>query len=310
MKNIKKDPVLLANLIRTPDGTVLQSFNRHDYKTYTDKSRLIFSVDGGTDYLKRGIGFDPTYIFFSLKEIELIKKKNLVYSPVSGRFSDENGYRDTALDSYGYRTVKIHKKTYKAHRLVFLLSGVNMSNKEVDHRDNVRNNNVWTNLRVVSKEQNQANSLIRKDSTTGIKGLSFHKKKKLWIGRVQHENKRYEVSSVIKEKAIEKLNVLREKLHKDFSNNGIKNTSFEDFYTEMSVYSTDSFEKIRKFLYRGGRGKDGKSPLTYVPLFKISDSWLKNLIQYEEDNRPNNKYLPYYKKEAKYRKRKGIVIPE
>lgn len=45
---------IMANRIQTPDGTVLQSFNRHDFKTYVDKvTGETYGVDGGCDYLRR-----------------------------------------------------------------------------------------------------------------------------------------------------------------------------------------------------------------------------------------------------------------
>ena len=49
MKNI------LANRIRTPDGQLLQSYHRHDYKEYTDENGLEYMVDGGLSYLRRTI---------------------------------------------------------------------------------------------------------------------------------------------------------------------------------------------------------------------------------------------------------------
>ena len=41
---------LLANRIITPDGTMLQSFDRHHYVAYTDKNGYEYSVDGGLEY--------------------------------------------------------------------------------------------------------------------------------------------------------------------------------------------------------------------------------------------------------------------
>lgn len=76
-------------------------------------------------------------------------------------------------------------------------------------------------------------------------------------------------------------------------------------YTEMSIYSNDPYEVIRRFLCRGGRGKDSTEYLTWTPLFRINDEWLKALIGYVTED---NIYLEYYKKEIEYRKEHKIIV--
>ena len=71
------------------------------------------------------------------------------------------------------------------------------------------------------------------------------------------------------------------------------------------VYDDEPFEKIREVVCRGGRGIDGKQPLKYVLLKDIDDEWLGAIIDYEEQYRPNNKYLPIYYKELNYRNGKN-----
>lgn len=56
---MKEDDQILLNRIRTPDGTVLTSYYRHDYRTYTDKNGQTYMVDGGAAYLRRNICAEP-----------------------------------------------------------------------------------------------------------------------------------------------------------------------------------------------------------------------------------------------------------
>lgn len=51
-------------------------------------------------------------------------------------------------------------------------------------------------------------------------------------------------------------------------------------YEEISLYEDSPFEDIRENLYRGGRGKDGTEPLTWVKLSEMNTKWLMNTITY------------------------------
>lgn len=50
---------IYASRIQTPDGTILQSFHRHDYKTYIDANQEIYMIDGGTDYFRSFVNQEP-----------------------------------------------------------------------------------------------------------------------------------------------------------------------------------------------------------------------------------------------------------
>ena len=73
-------------------------------------------------------------------------------------------------------------------------------------------------------------------------------------------------------------------------------------YEELSVYEDAPFEEIREAFHRGGRGKDGTEPLTWVPMSKMSDEWLLACITYNEDRGLGESFAnEMYKKELMHR---------
>ena len=50
--------VLLHNALQTPDGTIIESRHRHDYKEYTDANGKTYMIDGGLDYVRCSVHGD------------------------------------------------------------------------------------------------------------------------------------------------------------------------------------------------------------------------------------------------------------
>ncbi len=75
----------------------------------------------------------------------------------------------------GYRYIGIDGKDYLAHRLAWLYMTGSFPPGQLDHRDTVRDNNWFDNLRLATAAQNGANARRRPHNTTGYKGVSFNK---------------------------------------------------------------------------------------------------------------------------------------
>lgn len=58
------------------------------------------------------------------------------------------------------------------------------------HGNNTRLDNRKSNLRVATKSQNNINQKIRKDNSSGYKGINWDKQHNKWVVRIQTNNKR------------------------------------------------------------------------------------------------------------------------
>lgn len=74
-------------------------------------------------------------------------------------------------DRTGYTRIMINYKMYLAHRLIWLLVYKQWPVSDLDHIDRNPRNNRIENLREVTHLENMRNSKIRKDNTTGVRGV-------------------------------------------------------------------------------------------------------------------------------------------
>lgn len=111
----------------------------------------------------------------------------LEYDPESGEFTWRSR-RGSALPRSvagklrkdGYTVIGIDGRSYAAHRLAFLYMTGRFPQRMVDHIDLNRSNNAWRNLREVTNSENQMNTAIRSNNSSGRKGVSWNKREGRW----------------------------------------------------------------------------------------------------------------------------------
>jgi hypothetical protein len=89
----------------------------------------------------------------------------------------------------GYTTIDVDKRTYYAHRLAWLYQTGKWPDLRLDHRNMVRTDNRWANLREATDAQNKANRKKLASNTSGFKGVSWHKFNRKWRSRIVFEKR-------------------------------------------------------------------------------------------------------------------------
>ncbi len=108
-------------------------------------------------------------------------KAGVLYWKIDSGPSIVKGQPVGTKNSEGYLQVKYMGKTYKVHRLIYMLHHDDIPEK-VDHRDTDRTNNVIGNLRPATAEQNMQNRSTPSTNTSGFKGVDKYSGR--WRARV------------------------------------------------------------------------------------------------------------------------------
>lgn len=107
----------------------------------------------------------------------------LRYDPIAGVFvwrrrisNVRAGTIAGSLKAKGYRGIRIDGVSYYEHRLaVFYMTG-EWPEDDVDHRNLIRSDNRYANLRPATFSQNKMNRRAQSNNLLGVKGVSFDKR--------------------------------------------------------------------------------------------------------------------------------------
>jgi hypothetical protein len=120
----------------------------------------------------------------------------------------------SSLTDKGYLKSSVGGKSYRVHRLVFLYHHGYMP-IQVDHIDGNRMNNKIENLREATSSQNNQNR--KATSSSGVKGVVWHKQSKKWVASICVNRKSVHLGSFISiEEAALVANKSRQSAHGEF----------------------------------------------------------------------------------------------
>jgi hypothetical protein len=115
-------------------------------------------------------------------------RAQLDYDPDTGVFTRKvsgggvaAGSRAGGKDAYGHTTISVCGKRMRAARLAWAIMTGEWPDGDVDHKNRVRDDDRWCNLRLASRSQNCANTLAQ----SGMKGASWVTEKRKWKSQIR-----------------------------------------------------------------------------------------------------------------------------
>ena len=120
--------------------------------------------------LRQVLHYDPETGVFTWKERISIR---IVVGKVAG-----------VLMKRGYITIGVDGKHHYAHRLAWLYMTGEWPPRTIDHRDRVRTNNRWKNLRLDPDNLNSHNEGTRRNNTSGVPGVNWDKRRGCWVAKI------------------------------------------------------------------------------------------------------------------------------
>lgn len=153
-----------------------------------------------------------------LKELLEYDSETGIWTWLVSRGRAKAGSVAGTIHHHGYRQIMINEKIYRAARLAHFYMTGEWPENDMDHINRIRDDDRWENLRPANRSENTINRGIRKDNTSGHKGVHWCKAKGQWVAQIVANKKhRYLGSFVDLNEAIAARKKAELKYHGEFA---------------------------------------------------------------------------------------------
>lgn len=121
----------------------------------------------------------------------------------------------------GYIVINIDGSSFRAHRLAWFYVHGYWPDGNIDHINNIKDDNRICNIREASDSENGWNTGKPSTNTSGVKGVSWEKQTKKWLAQCWVSGKHYRVGRFSSfDAAVDAMAKFRERHHGEFCNHG------------------------------------------------------------------------------------------
>ena len=158
---------------------------------------------------------------FEYKDGALFYKKDL-HNSLGKKTKIVAGTCAGGLHPLGYRKIRVDGKVYFEHRIIWQMFNNEPCDFVIDHINNKRDDNRIENLRLASCNENNQNTVLRKDNTSGAKGVTWNERDKRWTASISVNGKRKALGN-FKDFSLAKefVQLARDMVHGSFANHGL-----------------------------------------------------------------------------------------
>ena len=100
------------------------------------------------------------------------------------------GKRAGCIEKDGYRQIRLDKQYYREHRIIWFWMTGSWPKDQIDHKNGIRDDNRWNNLREATPYENQQNRISRKQSISKYIGVYYQKGTNKFQAKICINNKR------------------------------------------------------------------------------------------------------------------------